>query len=70
MPMRQRQRLEADYKQAASLLKDDLVWSGDFDNIRYDLMELIQRFVEAEMYPEPMTAIVQKLIADENDLSI
>jgi len=36
------ERLYADYRQAAALLKDDLVWSGDFDNIRNDLMELIQ----------------------------
>lgn len=68
--MRRNNRLYADYKQAASLLKDDLVWSGDFENIRYDLMELIERFVSSEIYPEPMTAIVQKLIADENDLSV
>jgi hypothetical protein len=70
MSMRQRDRLEADYKQAAWLLKDDLVWSDDFENIRNDLMELIQRFIKSEIYPEAMTAIVQKLIADENDLSI
>jgi hypothetical protein len=68
--VRRNNRLYADYKQAASLLKDDLVWSGDFENIRYDLMELIERFVSSEIYPEPMTAIVQKLIADENDLSV
>ena len=68
--MRSKRRLNADYRQAAGLLKDDLVWSGDFDNIRLDLMELIERFVQADIYPEPMTEIVQKLIADENDLSI
>ena len=68
--MRSKRRLNADYNQAASLLKDDLVWSGDFDNIRMDLMELIERIIKAEIYPEPMTAIVQKLIAEENDLSI
>ena len=70
MPMRSRQRLAADYKQAASLLKEDLVWSGDFDGIRIDLADMIERFVVADIYPEPMTEIVQKLIADENDLSI
>ena len=67
--MRQRQRLEADYKQAVSLLKDDLVWSGDFDNIRYDLMSLIERTAEEKKYTPEMTALVHKLIADENDLS-
>lgn len=72
--MRSRQRIKernfADYKQAASLLRHDLVWSNDFDDIRLDLADLIQRFVDAEIYPEPMTEIVQKLIAVENDLSI
>lgn len=65
-----RPRLEADYKQAASLLKDDLVWSGDFDNIRFELFELIQRYIEIQLYPDNITAIVQKLISEENDLSI
>ena len=68
MPMRS--RLEADYRQAVSLLKEDLVWSGDFDNIRYDLMELIDSHRKQGSYPEELTTIVQKLIAEENDLSI
>ena len=69
--MRQRlNRLYADYRQAAALLRDDLVWSGDFDNIRYDLMCLIERTAEEKKYTPEMTALVHKLIADENDLSI
>ena len=68
--MRSKRRLNADYNQAASLLKDDLVWSGDFDNIRLELMELIERYIQINLYPENITAIVQKLIAEENDLSI
>jgi hypothetical protein len=63
-------RLFADYKQAASLLKDDLVWSGDFDNIRYELLELIEQHLKEETYPVNLSKIVQKLISDENDLSI
>lgn len=70
VPMRQRQRLVADYRQAASLLKDDLVWSGDFDNIRYDLMMLISQHADEEVFPKNLTKIVQNLIAEENDLSI
>jgi len=65
-----RPRLDADYRQAASLLKDDLVWSGDFENIRLELLELIERYIQVRLYPENITAIVQKLIAEENDLSI
>ena len=68
--MRSKRRLNTDYKQAAALLKDDLVWSGDFDNIRYDLMELIRLQADLKVYPAALTAIVQKLIAEENDLSI
>ena len=68
--MRPRHRLIADYRQAIALLKDDLVWSGDFDNIRYDLMLLIDQHVREDKFPEHLPEIVQKLIADENDLSI
>lgn len=64
------ERLYADYRQAAGLLKDDLVWSGDFDNIRMDLMELIEYHADMRVYPAALTDLVQKLIADENDLSI
>jgi len=63
-------RLYADYKQAASLLKDDLVWSGDFENIRFDLMELIERHAKENKYPRDLNDLVQKLISDENNLSI
>jgi hypothetical protein len=64
------QRRLADYKQAASLLKDDLVWSGDFDNIRYELLQLIEQHIRAESFPDNLSEIVQKLISVENDLSI
>lgn len=64
------ERLQADYRQAASLLEDDLVWSGDFDNIRFDLMELIRLQADLKVYPASLTSIVQKLISEENDLSI
>lgn len=76
MPLRsrplekKRHRLIADYRQAASLLKDDLVWSGDFDNIRYDLMLLIEQHLKQDSFPAHLTAIVQRLISEENDLSI
>ena len=68
--MRPRHRLDTDYRQAGALLRDDLVWSGDFENIRVELLELIERYIEIELYPENITAIVRKLIAEENDLSI
>lgn len=64
------ERLRADYKQAAGLLKEDLVWSTDFEAIRRDLAELMQMQAEIGVYPAALTNIVQTLIADENDLSI
>ena len=60
----------ADYKQAAGLLNDDLVWSSDFEAIRKDLSQLISQHASANNYPLQLTNIVQTLIADENDLSI
>jgi hypothetical protein len=70
LPMRRRQRIEADYKQAAWLLKDDLVWSGDFDNIRWELLHLIEQHLKDGEFPPNLSKIVQKLISEENDLSI
>ena len=64
-------RLRADYKQAISFLKEDLVWSSDFEDIRLDLMRLIESQVDAAIYaPAGLTDIVQKLISTENDLTI
>jgi hypothetical protein len=63
-------RLYADYKQASGLLRHDLVWSNDFDAIRIPLADLIDHHANVGERPLALTAIVQKLIADENDLSI
>jgi hypothetical protein len=65
-----RNRLRTDYKQAASLLRHDLVWSEDFDAIRQDLADLIDFYANADHYPSAMTEIVRNLIATENDLTI
>lgn len=64
------ERLYADYKQAAGLLRHDLVWSSDFDAIRLELANLIQDNANTGVYPEALTSIVQTLISAENDLSI
>lgn len=64
------ERLFADYRQASALLKDDLVWSGDFDSIRMDLAELIDLQADLRIYPAALTDIVHKLIAEDNDLTI
>jgi hypothetical protein len=63
-------RLYADYRQAAGLLRGDLVWSSDFDAIRIDLANLIATHAALDNYPTPLTEIVRTLIADENDLTI
>lgn len=67
-----RQRRIADFRQAASLLRDkNLVWSADLDSIREDLADFLEQAV-ALGYDNNTTLnyIVQSLIADENDLSI
>jgi len=70
VPVRSKERLETDYKQAVGLLRSDLVWSKDFDSIRMDLADLIQFYASAAYFPSALTNIVQNIIAEENDLSI
>lgn len=71
MPMRSRvERLYADYRQAAGLLRHDLVWSSDFEAIRLDLSTLILNASVSGSYSPELTSIVHNLIATENDLSI
>jgi hypothetical protein len=73
VPMRQRMnpdRYYTDYRQAAGLLRADLIWSNDFDGIRIPLANLIATHAAVGNYPEPLTEIVQQLIATENDLTI
>lgn len=60
----------ADYKQAVGLLKEDLVWSSDFENIRLDLMMMIEHHANNNNFSPHLTELVQKLIEDENDLTI
>lgn len=67
-----RARLIADFKQAASLLRDkNLVWSADLDCIREDLALYIESaIISGQMENGALQRIVQTLISDENDLSI
>lgn len=67
-----RARLIADFKQAASLLRDkNLVWSADLDCIREDLALYIESaIISGQIESSALQRIVQALIADENDLSI
>lgn len=67
-----RARLIADFKQAASLLRDkNLVWSADLDCIREDLALYIESaIISGQIENGALQRIVQTLIADENDLSI
>ena len=73
MPLRQRMNASwyyNDYRQAAGLLRADLIWSNDFEGIRLPLANLIATHAALGNYPEPLTEIVQQLIATENDLTI
>jgi hypothetical protein len=73
MSLRQRMNPDRhynDYRQAAGLLRADLIWSHDFDGIRIALANLIATHAAVGNYPEQLTEIVQQLIATENDLTI
>lgn len=66
------ERVYADFMQAASLLKDkNLVWSADLDSIREDLAGYLESKATLGSANNPhLIAVVQRLLADENDLSI
>ena len=66
------ERQTNDFKHAAALLKDDLIWSGDFESIRPELFELIDHYSKSDpgYAPVQIRRIVQKLISFDNDLSI
>ena len=70
MPVRSKRRLELDYRQAAGMLRHDLVWSADFDAIRLDLARVIEQHADAGTFHAALTDVVHRLIADENDLTI
>ena len=64
-------RIEGDFKQAAGLLRHDLVWSEDFDAIRLDLADFLERVSVLGVANNPsLVKVVQQLLATENDLSI
>jgi hypothetical protein len=66
------ERIYADFRQAASLLRDkNLVWSADLDSIREDLAEYIETKASLGIANNShLVAVVQRLIADENDLAV
>jgi len=64
-------RIEADFQQAAGLLRHDLIWSEDFDAIRLDLADYLERVSTLGVANSPsLVNVVQHLLATENDLSI
>ena len=66
------ERVVADFRQAAALLRDkNLVWSADLDCIREELAEYLETKATLGSANNPhLIAVVQRLLADENDLSI
>ena len=64
-------RIEADFEQAAGLLRHDLVWSEDFDAIRLDLADYLDRTSSLGVANSPaLVRVVRNLIATENDLTV
>lgn len=66
------ERVIIDFKQAAALLRDkNLVWSADLDAIREDLAGYLEVKANLGSANNPhLIAVVQRLISEENDLSI
>ncbi len=72
MRKRTSEQVYADFKQAAGLLQDkNLVWSNDFDEIRVNLARVISNCAIRGIDNDPyLVALVNTLIADENDITI
>jgi len=68
---KQYQKVTNDFKQAAGLLRHDLVWSADLEAIRLDLAEYLDVKSSLGLANHPsLINIAQKLIATDNDLTI
>lgn len=65
-------RRYANLRQAASLLRDNhLIWSADMEIIRHDLAEALDYFsIMQQLNFSSLERIAEKLISDENDLTI
>jgi hypothetical protein len=65
-------RIRADFRQASGLLRDpNLVWSADLDSIREELADYLdERADTAEENSPHLVRVVQRLIAEENDITI
>jgi hypothetical protein len=72
MSLRTKQRrIENDFSQAAGLLRHDLVWSEDLEAIRLDLATYLESKGPAGIANHAsLIAVVRKLIATDNDLTI
>lgn len=68
---REHRRIEDNFKQAAGLLRHDLVWSEDFESIRLDLADFIQaQAPNGAANSQALLKVVDGLLATENDISV
>ena len=68
---REHRRIEDNFKQAAGLLRHDLVWSNDFESIRLDLADFIQaQASNGAANSQALLKVVDGLLATENDMSV
>ena len=68
---REHRRIEDNFKQAAGLLRHDLVWSEDFESIRLDLADFIQaQASNGAANSQALLKVVDGLLATENDMSV
>ena len=68
---REHRRIEDNFKQAAGLLRHDLVWSEDFESIRLDLADFIEaQASHGAANSQALLKVVDGLLATENDISV
>ena len=68
---KEHKRIEGNFRQAAGLLRHDLVWSDDFESIRLDLADFIQaQASNGAANSQALLKVVDGLLATENDMSV
>lgn len=67
---RETRRAQDDCLNAASFLRQDLVWSSDFDKIRIDLAFLL-KYEGLNSNPDPVAVkIARAVLEDEYDIAV
>lgn len=67
---REMRRARTDCAHAAQFIRQDLVWSSDFENIAPILSDILRRESEADQPDFMVVALARKLLEAEYDITV